>query len=195
MAKIVGLTGGIGSGKSTIARMFQQHGVPVYIADEEAKQLMELPETIQKIQAVFGDDVLHSGKIDRKKLAQIVFQNPEKLQALNGIIHPLVRSHFETWLQMHAECAFIIKEVAILFESGSYKECHKIITVVAPESVRISRVMQRDGATAQEVIDRIRNQWTDEQRVAKSDFVINNENPLETEKEFLEILNKLSNLH
>ncbi|WP_428225058.1 dephospho-CoA kinase [Flavobacterium sp.] len=195
MTKIIGLTGGIGSGKSTIARMFQQHGVPVYIADEEAKKLMDLPETIQKIQTFFGTEIVLSGKIDRKKLAQIVFQNPDKLQILNGIVHPLVKKHFDAWVALHADFPFLVKEVAILFESGSYKDCDQIITVVAPEDVRISRVMQRDGASEQEVKARIRNQWTDAQRIALSDFVINNENPLETEKQFLQILNILSNPH
>ncbi|MFY0481934.1 dephospho-CoA kinase [Flavobacterium sp. PLA-1-15] len=174
MTKIIGLTGGIGSGKTTIAKKFQALGVPVYIADTEAKKIMEFPETIQSVVEEFGTSIIENGSISRQKLAEIVFENPEKLQKLNSIIHPLVKKHFDEWVEQKSDFDFIIKEVAILFESGSYKDCHKIITVVAPFDLRIERVLKRDNSDYESIMNRIQNQWTDEMKIAKSDFVIEN---------------------
>lgn len=176
MAKVIGLTGGIGSGKTTVAKQFEALGVPIYIADVEAKKIMELPETIQFIKSEFGNTIFDGDKLNREKLAKVVFNNPEKLQKLNSIIHPLVNEHFKQWLSKHSKKLFVIKETAILFESGSYKYCDKIISVVAPLTVRIQRVMERDGSGYEAVMERIQNQWTDEMRIEKSDFVIENTN-------------------
>ena len=195
MGKIIGLTGGIGSGKTTIAKLFESEGVPVYIADTEAKKIMQLPETIHEISSVFGNDIIKNNQIDSKALSAIVFNHPEKLKILNGIVHPLVKKHFDDWAKKNADFPFVIKEAAILFESGSYQYCDKIITVTASEETRISRVMQRDGATKQEVLDRIKNQWSDSQKISKSDYVIENENLEETKIQFQETLKKLKNLH
>ena len=126
MTKIIGLTGGIGSGKSTIAGYFKALGVPVYIADDEAKKLMNNPETVKKVQSVFEENVIENHVLDRKKIAALVFSNPQKLEKLNSVVHPEVRKHFLTWLKTHKNEPFIIKEAAILFESGSYKDCDKI---------------------------------------------------------------------
>lgn len=195
MTKIIGLTGGIGSGKTTISKWFEAENIPVYIADNEAKKIMLLPETINRITATFGEEIVENGKIQTKELSKIVFNNPEKLNQLNQIIHPLVKKHFENWLKSKHQYPFIIKEVAILFESGSYQYCDKIITISTNEDSRISRVMQRDNCSKQEVLDRIKNQWTDEQRIAKSDYIIEN-NTLETAKQqFLAVLKKLNNLY
>lgn len=193
MTKIIGLTGGIGSGKSTIARLFQAEGIPVYIADEEAKKILDLPETIKKVSQTFGDSIIFDGKIDRKKLSEIVFKNPDKLKILNDLIHPLVKKHFDDWVDKHKEFPYVVKEAAILFESGSYKYCDIIITVVAPEEVRIQRVISRDNTAKSDVVARIKNQWSDEQRIGKSNFVIKNENFVETELQFRNILKKLNN--
>lgn len=193
MTKIIGLTGGIGSGKSTIARLFQAEGIPVYIADEEAKKILDLPETIKKVSQTFGDSIIFDGKIDRKKLSEIVFKNPGKLKILNDLIHPLVKKHFDDWVDKHKEFPYVVKEAAILFESGSYKYCDIIITVVAPEEVRIQRVISRDNTAKSDVVARIKNQWSDEQRIGKSNFVIKNENFVETELQFRNILKKLNN--
>ncbi|WP_300568238.1 dephospho-CoA kinase [Flavobacterium sp.] len=195
MTKIIGLTGGIGSGKTTIAKLFEAEGIPVYIADTEAKKIMKLPETIQKISEVFGENVIKNHHIDSKALSSIVFNDPEKLKILNSIVHPLVKKHFNDWVKENNQFPFVIKEAAILFESGSYVYCDKIITVIASEETRIMRVVQRDNASRQEVLDRIKNQWSDSQKISKSDYVIENENLEETKIQFLETLKKLKNLH
>lgn len=193
MTKIIGLTGGIGSGKTTVARLFQAEGIPVYIADEEAKKIMDLPDTVQKVSQIFGNSIVFDGKIDKKKLSEIVFKDPNQLKLLNGVIHPLVKKHFEDWLHKHSSFPFVVKEAAILFESGSYKYCDIIISVVAAEEIRIQRVINRDNTTKEAVLDRMKNQWTDQQRVEKSDFIIKNENLIETEEQFRNILKKLNN--
>ncbi|MEO8516022.1 MAG: dephospho-CoA kinase [Flavobacterium sp.] len=195
MVKIIGLTGGIGSGKTTIAKLFESEGIPVYIADTEAKKIMQLTETIDEVSAVFGKDFIKNNQIDSKSLSAIVFNNPEKLKILNSIVHPLVKKHFDVWVKKNADFPFVIKEAAILFESGSYKYCDKIITVTASEETRISRVMQRDNCSRQEVLDRIKNQWSDSQKISKSDYVIENENLAETKIQFQKTLKKLKNLH
>ena len=194
MAKIIGLTGGIGSGKTTIARLFEAEGIPVYIADDEAKKIMILPETIQLVRECFGQEVIVNHQIDKKKLSEIVFNQLEKLKELNKIIHPLVKKHFDNWVKKQ-NSPFVIKEAAILFESGSYKYCDQIITVIATEETRIKRVMLRDSCAKQAVLDRIKNQWSDSQKTSKSDYIIENENLSEAKLQFQEILKKLKNLY
>lgn len=178
MTKIIGLTGGIGSGKSTIAAYFKQKGIPVYIADERAKLISEKPKIVNQILAVFGNEILDNNQISKQKLSTVVFSNKEKLKLLNAIIHPEVKKDFELWVQ-EQKTPFVIKEAAILFESGSYKNCDFVITVTAPIEERIKRVLARDQTTRDLVLNRMANQWTDEQRIEKSDFVIEN-NSLET---------------
>lgn len=192
MTKIIGLTGGIGSGKTTVAKQFIEAGIPVYIADEQAKKLLHQPEIISQIEATFGDSVLDDNQISRAKLAQVVFNHPEKLALLNSIIHPAVKKHFQQWLNEHQAFPFVVREAAILFESGTYQDCDLIISVIAPVEERITRVMQRDHVDRAAVLVRINNQWTDEQRIAKSDFVIENVTPENTERQVKEILKKLS---
>lgn len=176
MTKIVGLTGGIGSGKSTIAKHIQSFGIPVYFTDDEAKKMLALPNVINALTNTFGSAIVEHNRISKEKLAEIVFSSPEQLKKLNTIIHPAVKSDFETWLESNKEAPLIVKESAILFESDAYKNCDVIITVVAPLEVRIKRVMERDKTTYDQVMNRINNQWTDEKRIAKSDYVIINEN-------------------
>lgn len=194
MTKIIGLTGGIGSGKSTIAGFFKALGVPVYIADEEARKLMDQPEIVQKVQAVFDENVIENNALNRKKIAELVFSAPEKLKKLNSVIHPEVKNHFLSWVKAHKEYPFIIKEAAILFESGSYKDCDKIITVTAPQHVRIQRVISRDKATEEQVLERMKNQWPDEKKIKMSDFVIQNTNLEQSKQKVSEILKELNNL-
>lgn len=176
MTKIIGLTGGIGSGKSTIAKYFEEKGIPVYIADKEAKKLLESKKVSSKLTEVFGVDIIENEIIDKSKLAALVFNNPEKLAILNGIIHPEVKIHFENWVKEHSIFPIVIKEAAILFESGSYKDCDKIILVTAPEELRIERVMKRDGVTREAVLSRMANQWSDAKKIALTDFIIENIN-------------------
>jgi dephospho-CoA kinase len=188
MTKIIGLTGGIGSGKTTIANEFLALGIPVYIADDEARKLMQSSEVINAIRTVFGDAIFENDILNREKLAGIVFSDPEKLEKLNAIVHPAVKKHFEEWLLNYKDAPFVIYEAAILFESGGYKKCDLIISVVAPLETRIQRVMSRDKTTRAQVLKRINMQWNDENRISKSDFVIKNTNMEETKAEIVKIL-------
>lgn len=194
MTKIVGLTGGIGSGKTMIVNHIKSLGIPVYIADEEAKGIMQSPTVIQEIINVFGTNVLKDGKISREKLAELVFNNNEELQKLNKIVHPIVKKHFKNWVKNHSQFPFVIKEAAILFESGSNKDCDVIITVTAPIETRIQRVIERDKTDRETVLKRIQSQWSDEQKMLKSDYVIHNISVNETKKEIDRILKKLENI-
>jgi dephospho-CoA kinase len=175
MTKIIGLTGGIGSGKTTIAKHIEALGIPVYIADEKAKIILELPETLKAIKLAFGSEVFEDDKLNKAKLSDLVFNNPKMLMLLNQIVHPAVKLDFENWLNANKEHPIVVKEAAILFESGSYIDCDAIITVVAPLNVRIQRVIQRDKTDIDSVMTRINNQWTDEMRILKSDYIIENE--------------------
>ncbi len=192
MTKIIGLTGGIGSGKTTVAKQFIAAGIPVYIADDEAKKILQQSEIINQIKNTFGDSVIENQQISRVKLAQLVFNHPEKLKQLNAIVHPAVKEHFQTWLETKQNEPYVIREAAILFESGSYHDCDFIISVVAPIEERIRRVMKRDGVDQSSVLARINNQWTDEQRISQSDFVIENVTTESTQRQVNEILKKLS---
>ncbi|PJJ07474.1 dephospho-CoA kinase [Flavobacterium sp. 1] len=174
MTKIIGLTGGIGSGKTTVANEFAAHGIPVYITDLEAKKLMQTDSVLSQIRAEFGDDVFENGLLNRGKLSEIVFNDSGSLTKLNNIVHPAVKQDFKQWLLEHKKDPYIIYESAILFESGSYKECDFIINVVAPLEIRIKRVIDRDKTTREKVLERIKNQWNNEEKSSKSDFIIEN---------------------
>ena len=188
MTKIIGLTGGIGSGKTTVANHFMAAGIPVYIADDEARKIMQSAEIINEIKKTFGNTVFENDILNREKLAGIVFSNPDKLKQLNAIIHPAVKKHFGGWILDHKNSPFVIYEAAILFESGSYKDCDLIITVTAPLESRIQRVLQRDKTTRENVLKRMNIQWNDNQRISKSDYVIENVNPETTKSEVDKIL-------
>ena len=155
MTKIIGLTGGIGSGKTTIANYFAEKGIPVYIADYEAKKITDSPEILQSIRTVFGDEVFNNEKLDRVKVSQIVFNDTDKLKQLNEIIHPAVKKHFKNWVLQNSNFDFVVYETAILFESGSYKQCDVVISVIAPIETRIKRVMVRDSVSREDVIKRM----------------------------------------
>ena len=129
---------------------------------------------IAQVVALFGNDILENGKIDKKKIAALVFQDPEKLKKYNNIIHPEVYLHFKNWVKQHSDSPLVVKEAAILFESGSYKDCDKIILVTAPKEYRIKRVMKRDAVTKEAVEQRMAHQWEDDRKKALSDYVIEN---------------------
>lgn len=188
MTKIIGLTGGIGSGKTTIATVFQSYGIPVYIADDEAKKIMQSSEIIDAIKNMFGLSIFENEVLNREKLAEIVFSDPEKLKQLNKIVHPAVKRHFDQWILKHKDNPYVIYEAAILFESGRYKDCDVIISVTAPVESRIQRVVERDKTTRVLVLKRIKSQWTDDQRILKSDFVIENTSIEAVKIEILKIL-------
>ncbi|MGB3773962.1 MAG: dephospho-CoA kinase [Leeuwenhoekiella sp.] len=178
---VVGLTGGIGSGKSTIAGFFKQFGVSVYIADEEAKKLMHTPELVDKITALFGNEAYVDNILNRGFIADLVFNNKDLLAQLNAIVHPAVKRHFDLWATQQ-ESSYVVKEAAILFENEGYKQCDCTILVTAPEEIRIARVIERDKSTRENVKARMKQQWDDKRKVALADFIIDNielENSLE----------------
>jgi dephospho-CoA kinase len=189
--KIIGLTGGIGSGKTTVAKYFEQQGIPIYISDLEAKNLMDNPEVIKEIALKFGNSIISDQGLNREVLSSIVFQDKEKLQELNQIVHPKVKEHFLKWLQENSTQLYVIKESAILFESKSYLDCDYIISVIAPIDIRIERILKRDNTSKEKILLRIENQWTDAQRVEKSDFTIENINWDKTVIKINEILKSL----
>ncbi|WET03269.1 dephospho-CoA kinase [Flavobacterium sp. YJ01] len=192
MTKVIGLTGGIGSGKTTIANYFNELGVPVYIADDGAKRVMQSHDILEELKSVFGKDIFDGEVLNRAKLAQIVFNDKEQLAKLNAIVHPGVKRDFEIWMQGYENYDYVIYEAAILFESGRYKECDVIITVTAPEEIRIERVIERDKTTREQVLSRMKMQWNDEKRISKSNFVINNDNLKIAKEEVVKILKILN---
>jgi dephospho-CoA kinase len=194
--KVIGLTGGIGSGKSTIAAHFETLGVPVYYADDEAKKILYTPEVVTLLREAFGEVIFTDNVPDRAKIAALVFGDKKKLAVLNSIIHPKVAEHFSRWLSERVAHPFVIKEAAILFESGSYKQCDAVILVTAPEEIRVARVMQRDGVSRDKVMQRIHNQWTDEQRKPFSEYIITNTDKADAILQagrIFKILNKIEN--
>ena len=170
----VGLTGGIGSGKSLVARMFGVLGIPVFEADAAGRQLLaEDPAVRAAILERFGEGVVHHGTVDRKALAAVVFQAPQALADLNAIVHPAVRQAFRHWAeQQHAP--YVLMEAAILAETGGHQAFDRVVVVSAPEALRLARVMARDHATEAEVKARMRNQASEEERLAIADHVIVN---------------------
>lgn len=174
MPKIIGLTGGIGSGKTTIANYFASLGIPVYIADDAGKKVMQTQEVLEAIKEQFGTAIFDKNQLNRAKLAEIVFDNPAQLKALNAIVHPAIRQDFKEWLTQYQKAPIIVYESAILFESGRYADFDYMLTVTAPLETRIERVLQRESISREQVLNRINSQWTDEQRVSKSDFVVEN---------------------
>ncbi len=179
---VVGLTGGIGSGKTSVLQLFINKGIPVYIADLEAKKLMQTnPKLIREIQSVFGTKAYIKNKLNRSYLSKQVFGNSKKLNQLNTIVHPAVHLDFLAF-KKRQKAPYLIYENAILFENGSDSLCNYIITVTAPEATRIKRVVQRDHVSPKQVKDRIQHQWDDKLKVEKSDFVIENIDWETTEK-------------
>ncbi len=172
----VGITGGMGSGKTTVCRIFETLQIPIYYADERARHLMEENmELREKIKSEFGAEVYKGKKLQRKVLAAKVFHAPEELEKLNALVHPAVRADAESWVRKHSDYPYIIKEAALLFESGSYRDLDLIITVTAPYELRIQRILSRDGITRIEAEARISRQWPEKEKVKRSRFVIVND--------------------
>jgi dephospho-CoA kinase len=175
----VGITGGIGSGKTTVCAIFERLGVPVYYSDKRAKDLMqEDKQLVLKIRNLFGESAYNEDKsLNRVYIAEQVFGNESKLLALNELVHPAVRKDYESWASIleNKGYPYCIKEAALLVESGSYKDLDKLIVVTAPVEDRISRVIARDGTTAEQVKKRIDAQLPDEQKLKLADYVIIND--------------------
>jgi len=176
----IGLTGGIGSGKSLVADFFKLLGIPVYNSDWEAKNLMQTNSLIQEtLIKAFGEAVyFENGELNRSELAKIIFNNEEALKKVNAIVHPQVRLHYQEWLLKHAKAPYVIQESAILFDTGLYKNFDNIITVTADEAIRINRVVKRDSCTKESVLERMSKQISEKEKIAKSDFVIYNNTEL-----------------
>lgn len=171
----IGLTGSIGSGKSTIAKVFSLLGVPVYLSDIEAKRFLDDHAVVQLIAEKFGVQIINAeGKIDRVQLASIVFNDKTHLKWLNSIIHPMVRRHFFDWVESMKHHPYIIQESAIMLETGFSSYFHKVIVVTCPLEERINRVLSRDKMTRQQIMERMQNQWTEELKVEKADILIDN---------------------
>ncbi|MES2864566.1 MAG: dephospho-CoA kinase [Bacteroidota bacterium] len=195
MTKIIGLTGGIGSGKTTVAKYFASKGIPVYIADQAAKDIMNDKEVIQEVQSLFAKNVIQNdGLLDRNAIRELVFNDKSKLDQLNKIVHPKVKTDFENWLQKNKKAKFIIKEVAILFETNGQKYCDATILVTAPIETRIKRVLERDATSRDNILQIIKNQLPEEEKVKLATYVIENENLNITYKKvdnLIEILNNI----
>lgn len=190
--KIVGLTGGIGSGKTTVAKMFQDLGIPIYIADDESKRIVNSSKIVKrKLIALLGERAYHANGLDRSYVADQIFNDSGLLAEVNAIIHPKVRQHFKRWIAKQ-KAPYCIKEAAILFESGSYKDCDFNILVTAPKEIRIARVVERDTTTKELVEHRMDNQWSDAKKRKLADVEIVNDTLSETRKAVKKLHDKLS---
>ena len=187
----VGLTGGIGSGKSLVAELFKLLGIPVLHADEIAKYLMEHDEGLkQGISHAFGQQVYENGRLNRPFLASLVFGDATKLETLNRLVHPATIAYSGKWAAQQ-DTPYIIKEAAIFFESGSYKDMDKMIGVYAPYEVRLQRAMKRDKATEEEIRKRMDRQMNEEEKMSRCDYIIRNDESVSLIEQVLELHQKL----
>ncbi len=172
----IGITGGIGSGKSTVCKIFEVLGIPVYYADDRAKWLMNNDANlIEGVKSVFGDEAYQAGTLNRPFIASIVFNDKSKLAKLNALVHPAVFQDGIAWNEANADAPYTLKEAAILFESGSYLTVNKVITVFAPKEIRIQRVLTRDDTTREAIEARMDKQMPEKEKIERSDFVIYND--------------------
>lgn len=195
----IGVTGGIGSGKSTVCNIFRNLGVPIFTSDVAGREILnQSAEVKEEVCKNFGKDMYDSeGQLDSARLAKLVFSDPIALDKLNSIVHPRVQNKFEEWQKYHESKSYVIKEAAILFETGLYHDLDKVITVFAPKEVRLERVMRRDGVIKEEVMKRMRFQYTDEERNRLADYIIINEEESDLLTQVMELneifLNELKN--
>ncbi|GAB4204993.1 MAG: dephospho-CoA kinase [Bacteroidia bacterium] len=192
--KIICITGGIGSGKSTVSKIIQTLGYPVYYSDERAKQMYFLPEIKEQIIQLLGKDAyLNDKQINKNYIASKIFSDKSLLEKINHIIHSAVKKDFQTFLNEHKEKNIVFKESALIFEAKLQNNCDKIILVTAPKDIRIKRVMKRDGLSEEEILQRMDKQWNDDEKIKHCDYLIVNleEEPLLPK--VLEILNKIKN--
>lgn len=196
MALKVGITGGIGSGKSTVCKIFEVLGIPVYYADDRAKALMVQDQTlVQAIKELLGSEAyLPDGQLNRAQVAGIVFKDKSKLEALNALVHPAVAKDGADWHLSQKNVSYTLKEAALLFEAGSYRQLDRLICVVAPQELRLKRVMERDQAEAEAVLARMDKQWPQAKKARLSDFLIYNDGSQALIPQVLRIHKKLSQL-
>lgn len=189
----VGLTGGIGSGKSTVAKIFETLGVPVFNSDVEAKKLLFSNKKIIRLVKTEFPVAFENNQLNKTKLAQLVFNDTKALEKLNQIIHPEVKKVFMQWVEANKTAPFVVKEAAILIETNLHKELDKLILVTAPTSLRIQRVIARDGIDEQEIIQRMKNQLSDDEKISFADFVITNDEKTLVIPQVMKIYNGLIN--
>lgn len=181
--KVVGLTGGMGSGKTTVAGFFRELGVPVYIADDAGKRLMNTSAEVKsKIIQVFGEEAYSEGELNRNYIASEVFNNREQLEKLNSIVHPAIARDFEEW-KNNQTAAYVIYEAAILLETGGQSRCDWVILVTANMDKRIQRLQKRDQSTVEEIEARLKHQWSDEKKRSLADFEIKNDDLSSTKEQ------------
>ncbi len=191
---LIGLTGGIGSGKTTVAGMFKSLGVPVYHSDERAKDLMTTSEDlIPKIKELLGDEAYVDGSLNRQYIAMKVFSDKSYLDRLNEIVHPAVRDDFHKWAGEQTT-PYVIQEAAILFENDAYKKFDRMILVTAPKRIRLNRVMHRDQVAEDNILARMNHQWEDAKKIPLADFVIENIELARTASQVKQIHKKLVEL-
>lgn len=189
--KVVGLTGGIGSGKTTVSNMFKDLGVPVYIADLEAKKLMITTKSIKhKLIDLFGPKAYNDNELNRDYIAAKIFNDKVYLEKMNAIIHPKVATHFKQWLQKQSS-KYVIKEAAIIFEHNMQSQYDYIITVIANEEERIKRILKRDNTSKEKIMSIMKNQISDQEKIKMSDFVIINDQIDHTKEQVLKIHNTI----
>ena len=187
----IGLTGGIGSGKTTVAEVFAQLGISIYLSDDRAKALMVNDEELQTaIVSLFGEESYASGQLNRSYIASKVFSDKKDLERLNALVHPALKKDFDLWC-IEQTSPYILKEAAILFESGANKGLDKVILVEAPAEIRLSRVMKRDKVSSESVLARMEVQWSDERKKSFSDYVIRNDDKCSVLEQVLKIHNEL----
>jgi dephospho-CoA kinase len=173
--RVIGITGGIGSGKSTIAEVFSVMGFPVYDSDKRARDIYLEPEIRKEAEILLGSEAYNSdGSLNRKYVASKVFQDKSLLEKINNLIHPAVKKDFEDWKITNASFSFVVKESALLFETGIYKSCFKTLIVTAEKELKVLRVMKRDNISREDVLKKMENQWSDEEKIKLADFVIDN---------------------
>jgi len=190
----VGITGGIGSGKSVVCQVFTALGIPVFNADDTARFLMESDAALmQSIRNLIGDDVYNQGKLDRAKVSAIVFKEPEKLQQLNALVHPATISYSQRWFEKQ-QAPYVIKEAAIFFESGSYKDMDVMVEVFAPQELRIRRAMKRSDLTRAKVLAIIAQQMDENEKMKRCDHVIINDDVTAVLPQVLKLHQHLSGL-
>ena len=188
---IVGLTGGMGTGKTSILNLFKKKNINCFNSDFIAKNLMD-NDLKEEIKTLFGSDIYEKGKLNRKKISKIVFNDIKKLNKLNSIVHPAVRKNFRDFIKKNETDKFIVYETALLFETGFNRECDIIILIISPFKKRIERIMKRDGLLKSEIIRRIDHQLPDKKKVDLSDYIIENDNWKNTLIEFENIFKKLN---
>lgn len=190
----VGLTGGIGSGKSYISNIFRQLGAPVFCADTEAKLLLFRDDVIKFYKKNFGENVFTNSVLDTKKIAQLIFNDKQALQMVNAFIHPLVKETFDNWCLTFSTSPYIIKEAALLCEGGAYQDLDHLILVTAPLEIKIERVQSRDSISREDVLRRISNQWADDEKRKLADYEIINDNISPVLKQVLDLHTYFTNL-